>query len=357
MKPKMIQIVTELEGKIKDGSLGESGSRFLTIRELASHYRIAIGTAHKVVEALRKKRLVQLMGKNHYLSYGIYPKSAEIRRLLKTKNIVGVHLFDFDSYTVKIAKALEANIVKNGYEAVVASSNFSLEREEAILNSFRDLEVVGMVTCTINFPGRKKIYESYPLPLQFFGTKPEGIWGNKVFGEEMLAAEDLGRHLLDQGYERFLFLGVARWEEATRFLGVLRAIRRRGIILQKDHLVVLRDSHQDLVGKLRSFLAWQEKPIALICFNDVIAIKALEFCKLYGYRVPDEVGIAGYDDTLEAEYHGITSIRVNVEKIAEESVKLLIGQIQSCRRENQVLSVKNLLKIRRSTKLKEKLIE
>jgi len=68
---------------------------------------------------------------------------------------------------------------------------------------------------------------------------------------------------------------------------------------------------------------------AMFCFNDVLAFGAIRAAADHGVKIPDEVGVVGWDDVEEAAYStpSLTSVRPDKAAIAETAVEQLLSQI------------------------------
>jgi len=80
---------------------------------------------------------------------------------------------------------------------------------------------------------------------------------------------------------------------------------------------------------MRRLLKLPERPDAVFCFNDMMALGAMRAIYDAGLRVPDDIALAGFDDVEEAEFAipSLTTIAPDKTKIAEEAVGALLTRI------------------------------
>jgi DNA-binding LacI/PurR family transcriptional regulator len=73
----------------------------------------------------------------------------------------------------------------------------------------------------------------------------------------------------------------------------------------------------------------ERRPDALVCMNDVTAISAMKASLEQGLRVPEDIGIIGFDDIEAAQFThpGLTTLHQPMEQIIRESVQLLIARL------------------------------
>jgi len=73
-------------------------------------------------------------------------------------------------------------------------------------------------------------------------------------------------------------------------------------------------------------LGRRDRPTAIFCFNDEMAIGALETARRRGLRVPDDVSVVGFDDIRFARYADppLTTVAQPMRAIGEGTVRLLL---------------------------------
>lgn len=76
-------------------------------------------------------------------------------------------------------------------------------------------------------------------------------------------------------------------------------------------------------------LAAGERPTAILCANDVVAIGAINAAHALGLRVPEDVSITGFDDIAMAawEVFRLTTVRQDLRRMAETAADLVLGLV------------------------------
>jgi LacI family transcriptional regulator len=71
---------------------------------------------------------------------------------------------------------------------------------------------------------------------------------------------------------------------------------------------------------------------ALFCYNDLVAIGALQACAAWGRRVPDDLAIVGFDDIPMAALvtPPLTTCHVSRYELGDQAMRLLLDRIDSC---------------------------
>ncbi|MNW67176.1 HTH-type transcriptional regulator DegA [compost metagenome] len=88
----------------------------------------------------------------------------------------------------------------------------------------------------------------------------------------------------------------------------------------------------------------------MFCCNDIQAIGALQAAKELGLRVPEDVSIIGFDNTILASVTSppLTTVAQPIEELGHRAVDLLIEELKDERKEPQKIVLKPELVIRDS---------
>jgi len=69
------------------------------------------------------------------------------------------------------------------------------------------------------------------------------------------------------------------------------------------------------------------RPTAIFCFNDEMAMGAIEVARRLGIRMPEQLSVVGFDDIRFAAHLAppLTTIAQPMRQIGEGTVRLLLG--------------------------------
>lgn len=114
-----------------------------------------------------------------------------------------------------------------------------------------------------------------------------------------------------------------------RALAVEARLRHHGRPLRRRHTARSGFSHEE--GRLAAHrLLLADRPTALICSNDVIALGALSAAREAGLAVPDALTIVGFDDIPMAGWPlvRLTTVHVDLRELTRRAVGALIDAIE-----------------------------
>jgi LacI family transcriptional regulator/LacI family repressor for deo operon, udp, cdd, tsx, nupC, and nupG len=143
-------------------------------------------------------------------------------------------------------------------------------------------------------------------------------------------------HLIAHGHTRILHLAGPPYSTHTqqRIDGVLQACSGSHLIFTDRDIVVagahLHDGYRAGLEFFRGRAA-DERPTAVTCYNDLVAIGLCRALGELGLRVPDDVAVVGFDDIPLLEYLAVplTSVRLPKFAMGEIACQMLVRQIES----------------------------
>jgi DNA-binding LacI/PurR family transcriptional regulator len=191
-------------------------------------------------------------------------------------------------------------------------------------------------------------------PVVLVDEKLSGFGLPCVVSQNRRGAREIAAHVTSLGHERLAILGgpVELWTAEQRLSGYREAIAAAG--LDPDAVPVLTGDYQMSSGELLAAEALDrpasERPTALICANDLMAIGALSYCRRAGLRVPEDVSVVGFDDLPFASLltPGLTTVRQPAREMGKAAVKLLLDMVDGAEAVSPP-PVPVALKIREST--------
>lgn len=132
-------------------------------------------------------------------------------------------------------------------------------------------------------------------------------------------------HLMQEGYQRIgIITGPLNWWETQQRLAGWREIVVKAGYANIEDLVLEGDwtARSGEVG-LHTLLAQEPRIDAVFVSNDQMALGAMQASRRLGLRIPDDLGIVGFDDIPEAAnfYPPLTTIRQDPRELGAMAVE------------------------------------
>jgi PAS domain S-box-containing protein len=167
-----------------------------------------------------------------------------------------------------------------------------------------------------------------PLPMVGIAQTP-GIPGVVVDNEK--GVRDLVTHFIEvHGYRRLAFIRgpEGNLEAELRYRAYVEALAGHGLPLDPDLVAPGAFVHPTGVEAIRLLLdERQVKFDAVVAANDWMALGALEALGERGIRVPEDIALAGFDDTREAAASrpSLTTVRQPIHQLGRAGIEVLLN--------------------------------
>jgi LacI family transcriptional regulator len=166
-------------------------------------------------------------------------------------------------------------------------------------------------------------------------------------------ADDAMRHLLALGHRRIgAIAGPPGWLATEERRRAYHAALAAAGVPADPALVVASDFEVD-PGALAAatLLDLAEPPSAIFAFNDQIAIGALRAARERDLRVPEDLSIVGFDDTLYAKIvsPALTTVRQPLAELGRTAISQLLDLLDRPSSETRHLELATRLVVREST--------
>jgi LacI family transcriptional regulator len=137
---------------------------------------------------------------------------------------------------------------------------------------------------------------------------------------------------------------------AQRADGYRQAMRHRGLA---DEIDIASTTYTQQGGYLgaRELLARSPRPTAIFAGADIVAMGVLEAIAGAGLTVPDDISVAGYDNTTFAAFTPISLTTVDQagRQIGANAARLLLDRIADRQRPTAQIKLSPTLVVRRTT--------
>lgn len=240
-------------------------------------------------------------------------------------------------FFAEIAKSLSEVLRNNGYYLIVSSSDEDPELEEQEINHLlaRRLDTLIIASCRSTVDVLFRI-EKQNIPYVLIDRNFPGLSPNFVGVDDEAVGRIATQHLIDIGCKRIAHIRVPETSPGVRRLeGYKRALAQDGRRYIEEYIIAEPkadvESRQRGRDAMRELLKLKQKPDAIFCFNDPLAMGAMNYALDQGLRIPDDIAIIGcgnlhYDDSLRVP---LSSVDQHSRRIGEEAARLTLRILNS----------------------------
>ncbi|MFE2045863.1 LacI family DNA-binding transcriptional regulator [Streptomyces sp. NPDC059477] len=231
---------------------------------------------------------------------GYQPNSLAQGLRLRRTMTVGLLVPDLTNpFYPMVLRGLDDILVPAGYHTLVCNTDGIREQETAFLKEMATRRVDGVVIAPFQLTRKDLLAQRRTMPLVRLGSGPlDADLGDLVRSDDEGGMAQAVRYLLEQGRRRVAYIG-GPWHNGpsdVRENGFRRALAETGRTVDEDLVIrggFTRDAGREAAELL---LDRADRPDAIACANDLIAIGVLDTARKLRLTVPGALAVTGYDD-------------------------------------------------------------
>jgi LacI family transcriptional regulator len=330
--------------------------RQVTIVDVAREAKVSLMTVSRVinnkdgVSDATRERILEIIRRLGY-------RPSDIARGLATKRTGTLGLVVPDNanpFFSEVARGAEQVAYANNYNVFLCNTDENKQRELAVLQSLGEKRVDGLLLCSSRLEdvALREALAFHPAVV-LVNRVPDEIEGIGI----LRIADEVGgqlaaRHLLDTGHRIIGFVvgPTTSFSSRQRVQGYQTALAEAGVPYNPELLKICTPIVEG--GREAVLELLQEHPeiTALLCFNDLVAIGALQACAELGRRVPDDLAVVGFDDIPLAVLvtPPLTTCHVPRYDLGSQAMQMLLNEINDSVEESKSVLIYPKLVVRAS---------
>ena len=318
-------------------------SKAVSMTELAKIFNVSKVT---ISNALNDKE-----GVSPQLKEEIKKKAAELgwrlnsaARNLKTSKSYNIgiliaerYIGNTESYYLGIYGKLSSKFASLGYSCILETINYEKEKKLELPLMYRDSKVDAIMIIGQLNTEYLKMFENINIPILFLDFYNFNINVDSISMDNYTLGYLLTDHLISNGHRNIGFVGNIHSTTSIqdRFLGFYRALLENKITLDYDYVI----SDRNELGKTID-LSIKKIPTEFVCNNDHVAFTLIKKLKQSGIKVPEDVSVVAFDNTIFSTISEptITTVDNNVDNIVELASKVILKKLSCNKIYGRVLS-------------------
>lgn len=333
-KTKYFILMEQLKKDILSGEI-QPGEKLPSENELAAAYSISRHTVRKALGILENEGYVTAAhGRGTFCS-------ERMRHMKNSHNIAVITTYISDYIFPRLIQGMDRVLSANGYSIILKNTGNSRKMEAKCLEELLQKDIDGLII----EPSKSQLLckhsnlyaqlEQYAIPYVFI----QGIYEEMEDKPHILMDDCKGgylvtKYLISLGHRRIL--GIFKADDSQgreRHRGYVQALQEAGLPYDPDQVIWFHTEDRKTkpamsVGRL---LSQGQNIDGIVCYNDQIAVQVIEALTELGRKVPEDISVTGYDNSVYAKAHGValTTIAHPQEKLGEMAAELLLEKIQA----------------------------
>jgi LacI family transcriptional regulator len=240
-------------------------------------------------------------------------------------------------FFAEIAKSISDVLRQSGYYLIVTSSDEDPELEEQEIDQLlaRRLDTLIVASCRTTVDLFFRI-EKQNTPYVLIDRSLPGLTANFVGVDDDAVGVLATKHLIDIGCKRIAHIrGPETSPGIRRMEGYKRALAQGGLKIIDDYIIAEPkgdvETQQGGREAMRQLLNLEPRPDGLFCFNDPLAMSAMNYALDQGLHIPEDIAVIGcgnlhYDDSLRVP---LSSIDQHSRRIGAEAARIALVILKS----------------------------
>jgi LacI family transcriptional regulator len=303
-----------------------------------------------VSDALRKKVEKAITQLN-------YAPDRQARSLRSGKSFHIAFIYETPSsyFVISLIEGIRLSCRAHGYELVLHETNAKGSRLVLSVLEFVERERVDGLLMMPPLTDNEHLLAALDDAGVAYGRIAPGTErqdGLDVFTTDRAAGAEMFRHLLDLGHRHIAFIAgdpdhLAMMRRLDGARDALREWTGEPCELTVQQGFSTFDSG---VRAARDLLSLRSRPTAIFAANDDMAAGVIFEAQERGLRIPDDISITGFDDTLLASriWPGLTTVRQPTRRMGEAAAQTLIDRVMG-RKVEAPAPIPTTLVVRRSS--------
>lgn len=312
----------------------------MNIYDISKEAGVSIATVSRVlnessnVRPSTRKKVMDVIEK-----YGYTPNAFARGLGLNSMNAIGIMCADCsDIYLAKAVYYIEGNLRAGGYNTILACSGYDLDGKKSALNLLLNQRVDAVIMVGSNFVEAEEAKNEYikeaakQVPVLLLNADLDYPNVYCTMCDDSKATQEAAAYLLNSGKQKILYLYNSKSYSAIKKLtGFQTALLVNGTDIDKDLILYYDGAHEDIEG-VCDFLSktCSESKLsfdAVLAADDVLAIGATKYVKKIGLKVPEDIYIIGYNNSLLTACNEpeLTSVDNHLETLCNQLVKTCIA--------------------------------
>jgi LacI family transcriptional regulator len=248
--------------------------------------------------------------------------------------------------------AIEERLAAAGFVTLLGNTSEDRAKQERLIKTMREFPADGLLICPSLDQGAAQgpLNVGDLLPVVAFARRAPGLDYAGV--DNAHGAQLAVGHLHGLGHRRIAFLGgnPQRSTGQERLEGYRQALVRRGLPFEPLLVLPSAPNRRGGYDGVQKLLNLENPPTAALCFNDVVALGAMEALQQLGRKPGPDFGVVGFNNIPEAAQSvpGLTTLDTAPRQLGETAAELLLKRIERRDAPKQTVILQPRLVVRES---------
>jgi LacI family transcriptional regulator len=307
----------------------------ITIKDVAKKAGVSISTVSRVINDSKpvtdevKQKVLDVIKETGYV-----PNPLARSLVTKKSQLIGVIVPEVsDSFVSELVNGIEEVAKMYNYDILLANTYSDKDQELKSINLLRAKQVEGIVMMSWKVDEEHLNYiQNCRIPAVYVSKTARNYDVYSVSISNTDATYDMTKYLIDKGHKKISFIMTSEDDtvlETERYLGFERAMNDSNMEINKSLVKNAGTTYKHGYEKMKEVLDEGNVPDAVFVTGDEAAIGALNAICDAGYRVPEDISVAGFNDAKIASMYRpkLTTVHQPLYDMGAVAIRMVIKMI------------------------------
>jgi DNA-binding LacI/PurR family transcriptional regulator len=250
----------------------------------------------------------------------------------KTDCTIGILVPNIENpFYVEIAKNIQQRGHELGLRVVICSTDNDSKMEIEYTSLLKQNSIDGLILAG-GFENDMILNElaNEGFPIVLVCQDIPSLLAESVSVDDFSSGYQVTKHLLSLGHHQIAIFAEKTRSSKERIRGYRKALEDVGLEFNESFVFVCDSTVKSGKQLAKQILGLIERPTAIFACNDLLAVGIFKGARERGIRVPDDLSIVGFDNTILATSIDppLTSVKQPIEVMVREAINLLIQRIE-----------------------------
>lgn len=258
---------------------------------------------------------------------------------MKKTSVIGVVVPSLTNlFFPTIVEAIDKVIHSNGYTLSLNSTSGDAELERDLVNKIMSMQVDGIIVIdpaveNLDIRFYKEVAEQLPVIIVNANSPRQNL--NYVSYNEEIGTTEAFEYLIKLGHQRIAFLrGESSFSYDLKENIYLDIADKNE--LDYEHVIRIKHGNsiegaEESKEEVMKLINSKERPTAIFACNDLMAVGVMSACNDLGLKIPEDMSIIGFDNTLlsKISHPKLTTVDLKMEEVGRKAAEKMLDVIDN----------------------------
>lgn len=306
-----------------------------TLKDVAKKVGVHVSTASRVLNPATRDMVspdvaAKILAAADALGYSPNPFALGLRT--RRSRTIGIVVPDLTNPIFPpMVRGIENLLDEAGFTAILADAHLGAH-ERQILDRMKSRWVDGLILATATRGHKLAVGDGEQLPVVLINRVVANGVGLSVCNDDALGIRLAVDHMVELGHQNIAHIAGPQDTSTghARAIGFVKVMKQHGL---KANVVVECQSYSEEEGRtaMRKVLGELDRPTAVVCANDLLALGCYDVLRERGLKCPDDISISGFNDMPFVDRFNppMTTVHIPMFEMGKIAAQLILDAIQN----------------------------